>query len=129
MKQPKWILDSVVYAIHNALLAEHGGASGIRDITLLESALSRPKNVFAYNKDATVFDLAAAYSFGIAKNHPFVDGNKRVALTIGAIFLEVNGFTLAAPEEDTVITFLGLASGDIDEETLSRWYKDNSAKS
>ena len=79
MNDPKWVLDDVVLAIHSMALAEHGGAPGLRDSDLLASALGRPKNKLAYDPAATLFDLAAAYSFAIAKNHPFVDGNKRTA--------------------------------------------------
>jgi death-on-curing protein len=84
MNEPKWILDELVVVVHQMLIAEHGGILGIRDITLLESALTRPKQRFIYEPESTIFKLAASYGFGLAKNHPFVDGNKRVALTISA---------------------------------------------
>ena len=95
------------------LLSEHGGGTGVRDKDLLTSALARPKQKFSYDTDATLFDLAAAYSFGIAKNHPFVDGNKRTAFTIGTLFLELNGLTLNATEvEATWISALPCSIAD-----------------
>jgi death-on-curing protein len=97
MSEPRWTLDSVVVAVHRMLVAEHGGSPGIRDQGLLDSALARPRQRFCYEPQATIFDLAAAYGYGLAKNHPFVDGNKRVALAITAIFLEINGFSRRRP--------------------------------
>ncbi|MCF6263055.1 MAG: type II toxin-antitoxin system death-on-curing family toxin, partial [Xanthomonadales bacterium] len=94
MKEPSWILPDVVIAVHQMLLAEHGGALGIRDEALLESALNRPLRHFEYADESSIFDLAASYCYGLAKNHPFVDGNKRIALTVAAMFLEINDFTL-----------------------------------
>lgn len=126
MKEPVWILPGVVGSIHKMLLSEHGGTSGIRDQALLDSALSRPRQRFSYERASTVFDLAASYAYGLANNHPFVDGNKRVALTVGAIFLEMNGFSLDAPEPEAVIVFEGLASGAVSEEELSNWFRESS---
>lgn len=126
MNEPKWILDDVVFCVHQMLLSEHGGSIGIRDKALLESALSRPKQRYEYERESTIFQLAASYSFGLAKNHPFIDGNKRIALAIGAIFLEINGFTLNAPEPETVIIFEQLASGNIKEAELANWFNLNS---
>lgn len=123
MREPVWILDEVVESVHSMLLAEHGGGIGIRDKALLDSALARAKQKFSYDSDVSIFDLAAAYSFGIAKNHPFVDGNKRTAFTIGTLFLEVNGFKLNATEVDATITFENLATDIIDENELSSWFK------
>ena len=123
MTEPKWILDEVVASVHQMLLADHGGSLGLRDKALLESALARPHQRFGYEPDSTLFELAASYSFGIAKNHPFVDGNKRVALAIGAIFFEINGFSLDAPEPETVIMFEQLASGHVTEQELAEWFK------
>jgi death-on-curing protein len=105
------------------LLAEHGGSAGLRDKALLESALSRPKQRYLYEPESTLFHLAASYSFGLIKNHPFVDGNKRVALAVGAIFLEINGLSLNAPEPETVIIFEQLASGDFSENELADWFE------
>lgn len=106
------------------LLAEHGGALGIRDEALLESALKRPRQHFEYANNPSIFDLAASYCYGLAKNHPFVDGNKRIALTISAIFLEINGYSLDAPEPDAVIIIEELAAGNLTEDDLSNWFKE-----
>ena len=126
MIQPKWILDLTTISIHEMLLAEHGGATGTRDVSLLKSALARPKHRLAYKPDSTMFELAASYSFGIAKNHPFVDGNKRTSFTIGVLFLDINGFTFQAPETEAVITFERMASGLINEPELAKWFKSHS---
>ncbi len=128
MNGPKWILEEVVKAIHGMVLSEHGGSEGVRDITLLESALSRAPQKFAYNNKATVFELAAAYSFGIAKNHPFVDGNKRTAFMAGVIFLEINGYKFLASETESTTIFEGLAESNISEPELSTWLELNSEK-
>ena len=111
MKKPKWLLPETIVAVQNVLLAEHGGEVGIRDGTLLESALARPQQKHRYEPASTVFELAAAYSYGLAKNHPFVDGNKRIALTAALIFLEINGVELDAPEVEAASIFESLASG------------------
>ncbi len=123
MNEPVWVLLDVVIAVQQMLLAEHGGLSGIRDKALLESALARPQQAFAYDDRLTLIDLAAAYSFGLAKNHPFVDGNKRIALTVAVIFLELNGFSLSAPEPEIVIIFEQLAAGDLTEKELAAWFE------
>ncbi len=104
------------------LLAEHGGGSGVRDKSLLNSALFRAKQKFNYDSSVSIFDLAAAYSFAIAKNHPFVDGNKRTAFTIGTLFLEINSFKLNATEVDATIAFENLASDILNENELSSWF-------
>ncbi len=129
MKEPNWVLDEIVFSVHQMLLSEHGGGTGIRDNALLESALARPKQRFEYEPESTYFDLAASYSFGFAKNHPFVDGNKRTALAIGAIFLEINGVSLNSSEAETVIIFEQLAAGRISEAELSLWFEKNSVPS
>jgi death-on-curing protein len=129
MNEPTWVLQDVVIAVQQILLAEHGGLSGIRDNALLDSALSRPQNLFAYTDPVSIFDLAASYSYGLALNHPFIDGNKRVALTVAAIFLEINGYSLNATEAETVITFEQLASGQFTEKQLSFWFQDHSISS
>ncbi len=126
MNEPVWILPQLVMAVHQMLLEEHGGLSGIRDETLLDSALNRPKQRFAYDDKSSVYDLAASYSYGLAKNHPFIDGNKRIALSIGAVFLELNGYSLDAPEAEAVVVFEQLAAGDLSEEDLANWFKDSS---
>ena len=128
MREPIWILDEVVESVHSMLLAEHGGGSGIRDKALLASALARAKQKFNYDSDASIFDLTAAYSFGIAKNHPFVDGNKRTAFTIGTLFIEMNGFKLIATEVDATIAFEDLATDILSEHELSSWFKKDCIK-
>ncbi len=125
MNDLKWILDDVVLAIHSMALAEHGGAPGLRDSDLLASALGRPKNKFAYDCAATLYELAAAYSFAIARNHPFVDGNKRTAFLCGSLFLELNQIELIASEPDATVAFESLASGNISESELAAWFKAN----
>lgn len=126
MKEPFWVLPEVVTAVHQMLLAEHGGALGIRDGALLESALNRPRQRFEYADGSSIFDLAASYCYGLTKNHPFVDGNKRIALAIAAIFLEINGYSLDAPEPDAVIIIDKLAAGNLTEEELSNWLSEYS---
>lgn len=125
MIEPNWVLNEIVIAVHQMLIAEHGGSLGIRDEGLLESALTRPRQVFFYEAEATIFDLAASYGFGLAKNHPFIDGNKRAALSIAAIFLEINGYTFDAPEPEAVVVFEKLAAGDLSEKELAKWFSDN----
>jgi death-on-curing protein len=127
MTEPLWLLERTVLQLHSMLLAEHGGAAGVRDAALLTSALDRPKNQFSYKANISIFDLAAAYSFGIARNHPFVDGNKRTAFLSGALFLEINGYQLTAPEAEVVVTFQALAAGNIKEKELAQWFRLNSA--
>ncbi|MEW8229612.1 MAG: type II toxin-antitoxin system death-on-curing family toxin [Candidatus Thiodiazotropha endolucinida] len=122
MKEPVWVLHEVVIAVHQSLLAEHGGAPGIRDESLLESALSRPRQRFEYSDEPSIFDLAASYCYGLANNHPFVDGNKRIALTIAALFLELNGYSLTAPEPNAVVIIEELAAGNLSEDDLSSWF-------
>lgn len=121
--EPRWVLAEVVTAIHQMLIAEHGGLPGIRDQGLLDSALARPRQQAAYGKKNSVFQLAAAYSYGLARNHPFVDGNKRIALTVAAVFLEINGYSLNAPEAEAVIIYQQLADGGLTEEGLAEWMR------
>ncbi len=125
MNEPVWVLDNVVVAIHQMLLAEHGGAPGIRDEALLNSALAKPKRRFAYEPESSIFELAASHGFGIANNYPFVDGNKRTAFTVAVIFLELNGVSLKAPEPEVVIFFKNLASGNLIEYELAKWLSSN----
>ncbi len=125
MKRPEWILRETVLALHEQLLAEFGGSDGIRDGGLLDSALSRPENLFVYGQP-TVSELAAAYAFGLVKNHPFVDGNKRIGFAIGALFLQLNGRGLMATEVDAVIQTLALAAGEIGEKEYACWLEANS---
>ncbi len=114
-----WIDDSVVDAIHEAQLAEHGGLVGVRDSGLLSSALARPRNLAAYG--------AAAYGYGISRNHPFIDGNKRTAFVAMELFLELNGYSLRAEDGDCVLTMLAVAAGDIEEAVLARWIREHMA--
>jgi len=124
MKEPIWISKAVVLAMHDELLAEHGGASGIRDESLLDSALHRPENIFSYG-DADLFTLATVYITGIVGNHPFVDGNKRTAYVTGGIFLERNGKTLMASEEEATEFMLALAGKKITDHDFTQWLADN----
>lgn len=124
MKEPTWILKSIALAIHNEQLSEHNGQSGIRDITLLESALARPQNLYAY-QNPTIFELAASYAYGIIKNHPFIDGNKRSSFVVSLLFLELNGYELITSREEKVTTFLKLASDSLTEQELADWFKEN----
>ena len=126
MNEPVWILRDVVLAVHQILLAEHGGLPGIRDETLLDSALFRPQQRFTYSEKLSIFELAASYSYGLIRNHPFVDGNKRVAFTVAAIFLEINGYIFDAPEAETVVTFEQLAAGNLSEDYLATWFQESS---
>ena len=120
-----WVERSVILAIHDEQLAEHGGLSGIRDEGALDSALARPLNLVAYGEpDAAA--LAAAYGFGLARNHPFADGNKRTAFVAAELFLALNGITLTASDADCVLTFLRLAAADLDEAALAGWIRHHS---
>ena len=125
MNPPRWISKTFLLAIHGRLLAEHGGASGLRDDGLLESALASPRNRFEY-EDGDVFDLAAAYAFAITRNHPFVDGNKRAAFAAAGIFLELTGHRLVASEVDAVGAVLALSRGQIDAEGFAGWLRTHS---
>jgi death-on-curing protein len=127
VSQWRWLTKDVILAIHDEQLAEHGGRPGIRDMGLLESALARPMNRAAYG-EPTVFDLAAAYAFGIIRDHPFVDGNKRVAFLAAALFLVDNGFEIAAKDDAIVAIVLSLADGAIDEPAFALWLADNTAQ-
>lgn len=127
MKQPEWILRETVLALHEQLLAEFGGAAGIRDEGLLDSALGRPENLFAYGHPR-LSDLASAYAFGLIKNHPFADGNKRTGFAVAALFLQLNGSILMAGEVDAVVQTLALAAGEIGEKKFANWLEANSEK-
>lgn len=127
MVEPVWILKRAVLAIHEEQLAEHGGSGGIRDESLLDSALSKPQNVFAYADNPDIFGLAASYAFGIARNHAFIDGNKRTALVVSMTFLDSNGWDIDAPLVDCYVTFLHLAEGTLSEEELAAWFRKHAA--
>jgi death-on-curing protein len=121
----RWVAAEVLLAVHEEQLAEHGGAAGVRDLGLLESALARPQNQAAYgNPDAA--DLAAAYGVGLAKNHPFIDGNKRTAFVAVELFLALNGHDLVADDADCVLTMLSVAAGSLDEPGFAAWLRTHS---
>jgi death-on-curing protein len=128
VNEPEWLTKQIVLAIHDEQLALHGGAGGIRDEALLESALSRPLNKWAY-EHAELAELAAAYGFGIARNHPFVDGNKRTSLLAIYTFLGLNDIDFVVPEAEAAAMILSLAAGEVSEENLARWIRDNWPKS
>ena len=129
MDDPIWISKELAVAIHNRQLAEHGGAEGIRDAGVLESALSRPRSSFAYEDPTpTIPALAASYAFGIARNHAFIDGNKRTAAVVCETFLALNGFDLTATDVEMYPVFLALAEGSLSEAELANWLTDNSRK-
>lgn len=126
MSQPEWILRETILALHEQLLAEFGGSPGIRDEGLLSSAMDRPANLLMYGKPS-VFELAACYAFSLVKNHPFIDGNKRIGFATAVLFLELNGHYFRAPEVEAVIHTLALAAGTMDESAYAAWLKDNSS--
>jgi len=123
MSDTKWLPKGAVLAIHARQLAEHGGGTGVRDFGLLDSALQRPQNKLAY-ETPDLADLAAAYAYGIARNHPFIDGNKRTALVVPRTFLLVNGYQITAPKDDRLKTFLALAEGSLSEDALAAWFRN-----
>jgi len=119
-----WLSDQLILAIHDEQLAEHGGSAGLRDPGLLDSALARPLNRVGYG-EPDVAELAAVYALAIAQNHPFVDGNKRTSLLALYTFLGVNGIDFIVPEADAAAIILSLAAGEVSEESLTRWIRDN----
>jgi death-on-curing protein len=119
-----WIDPTLISAIHDEQLAEHGGGSGVRDANLLASALARPEQLAHYGTP-DVADLAAAYGYGISRNHPFIDGNKRTAYVAVELFLALNGFDLVADDADCVLTMLDVAAGAIDEHTFAEWIRQH----
>jgi death on curing protein len=128
VKEPVWIDERDALALHDRLLALHGGAAGLRDDGLLKSALARPQQHFAYAESADIVDMAAVYTAGIVRNHPFVDGNKRTGFVVGVLFLELNGYRFTASEEDAAKGVLELAAGDLDETGYSAFLRDNVAR-
>ena len=124
-RKPKWLRREAVLIFHEECLAEHGGALGIRDEGLFDSALARPENLLAYEAP-DVFDLAAAYAVGIIRNHPFVDGNKRTGFLAAAVFLEINGQSLEADEVDATLKTLKLAASELDESGYAAWLRESS---
>jgi death-on-curing protein len=125
VKRWRWLEAADIAAIHREVIAEFGGPPGLRDQGLLESAAARPKHLAAYGP-ASAFELAAAYAFGLARNHPFVDGNKRVALIAAFTFLLLNGWEVQAEETAAVLVFVDLAAGKLDEKELALWLERNS---
>ena len=127
MKEPIWVDASDALAIHEILLVRHGGAGGVRDEGLLESALASPRQQFAY-ASPDIVEMAAAYTAGIVQNHPFVDGNKRTGFVVGALFLEMNGFEFTASEAEAALAVLELAAGSIDETGFALFLRDHSKR-
>lgn len=127
MKEPLWVLREVVLAMHEQSLAQFGGSAGIRDEGLMDSALGKPQNIYAYGKP-DIFELAASYAFGLVKNHPFIDGNKRTGFLVSIVFLELNGYTFRATEVDAAVQTLALAAGELSESAFAQWLKGNSKR-
>ncbi|NEP55682.1 MAG: type II toxin-antitoxin system death-on-curing family toxin [Symploca sp. SIO2G7] len=125
MNEPLWISEEIVRVIHQNQIQQHGGSLGVRDENLLAASLARPRHFLAYSKP-DLFDLAAAYGYGLAKNHPFIDGNKRTAFTVMATFLLVNGYLLDVPEKEVVQMMERLASDQEIQESLAQWLRKNS---
>ncbi|TXH91351.1 MAG: type II toxin-antitoxin system death-on-curing family toxin [Rhodoferax sp.] len=117
-----WITPAVLYAVHDEQLSEHGGLAGVRDANALESAVARPEQLVHYGSPDAA-DLAAAYGFGIARNHPFADGNKRTAFVAVELFLALNGFELKATDADCILTMLAVAGGDLKEAQFAHWIR------
>lgn len=127
-KEPIWIEKRDALAIHDRLLAAHGGAPGLRDEALLQSALARPRQHYAYADSPDIIEMAALYTAGIVRNHPFVDGNKRAGFVSGVLFLELNGFSFFASEEDATQAVLDLAAGALDEGAYTAWLRANTKR-
>ena len=129
MQEPHWISKDAALAMHARQLAEHGGLEGVRDQGLLESALERPQNLFFYaDKPVDMPRLAASYAYGIATNHPFIDGNKRTALVVSQTFLALNGYAFIGSFPEEYDIFIKLAAGQMDEEALAQWFAANTRK-
>ncbi len=126
MAEWNWVREGIVLALHDEQLTEHGGASGVRDFGLLQSALARPVNLVAY-AEPDAADLAAACAFGIARNHPFVDGNKRTAAVAALLFLDINGHNWTITEPELVVLILALAAGELAEDEVAAWFRDRIA--
>ena len=123
-----WLQRDVILAVHEQQLAEHGGGAGVRDSGLLESALARPENLSAYGKP-DVAQLAAAYGWGISRNHPFIDGNKRTGFVAVELFLALNGYSLLASDADCVVTMLAVAAGELSEAAFAEWIREHTSVS
>ena len=127
MKEPYWLTREECIALHEMMLSQYGGSEGLRDENMLESALAKPRQLFAYGKP-TMSDLAASYVFGVVKNHPFIDGNKRTGFMLGAGFLERNGYEFHASEAEAAVRTLALAAGEMSEVEYAAWLKANSRR-
>ena len=127
MKEPVWVLREVALLAHEQSLAQFGGGAGVRDNGMLDSALGKPQNLFAYGAP-NLFELAASYAFGIMKNHPFIDGNKRADFVVAVAFLELNGWRLDASEADATICTLAMAAGEMSEAAYADWLRANSTR-
>jgi death-on-curing protein len=125
---PKWVSKKALLLLHEESLAHFGGARGVKDEGLLDSALARPQNLLTYNPESDLFDLAAAYAFGLARNHAFVDGNKRAAFLSIGIFLHINGYALKAGQVDAIQVVTVLAAGEIEEKEMAAWVRGNVAR-
>ena len=125
---PIWVEERDIFAIHERLLAADGGAPGLRDVGLLQSALARPRQHCAYAASSDVVEMAAFYTAGIVRNHPFVDGNKRTGFVVGVLFLELNGFNFSASEANATQAIMGLAAGTLDELAYTAWLRTNSSR-
>lgn len=125
MKEPVWIEERDALALHGRLLALDGGAPGVRDDGLLQSALARPRQIHAYGGNPDIVEMAAAYIFGIIRNHPFIDGNKRTGFMTGIVFLEINGYRFTASEEAATRAILDLAASKLDEQAFLAWLRNN----
>ena len=127
-KAPIWIDERDVVAVHDSLMAQHGGLPGLRDRGLLESALARPRQHYSYAETIDVIQMATLYTAGVITNHPFIDGNKRAGFLVGIMFLELNGFNFMASEEDVIQTVLALAAGEVDEAGYTQWLRANTKR-
>lgn len=125
MKEPRWLSTVTVLTIHADQITSHGGSFGLRDRGLLQSALDRPRNRFHYEPSSDLLSLAASYGFGLARNHPFVDGNKRVAFQAMYVFLGLNGLRIEAEEEEVVGLMVSVAAGEIDEAGIAAWLREH----
>jgi death on curing protein len=127
--EPRWLARMVVDAIHSDQLREHGGLPGVRDENVLESALTRPRQKWHYGEERDTPALAAAYAFGLVRNHPYRDGNKRIGLLAMVTFLEINGYVFDAADADVVTEFVALAAGEVSEDQLTNWIREHSRRS
>jgi death-on-curing protein len=128
VKRPKWVSTQLAMAIHDEAIYEFGGVSGLRDPGLLESALARPRNLFAHEPASSIFQLASTLCIGITKNHPFADGNKRAALLVTRVFLFLNGYAFEPKEDEEVLTWVAVADDSMSENELIVWLQQNSTR-